>query len=71
MAFYDDYSFELYNIQIWHPAGDTMMECLPREDGFPEGEARGKTILPREIFHHGIPSGMLYLFYYTEQTSIW
>ena len=30
--------------------GDTMMECLPREDGFPEGEARAKTILPREIF---------------------
>ena len=48
-----------------------MMECLPREDGFPEGEARGKTILTREIFYHGIPSGMLYLFYYTEQTSIW
>ena len=25
-------------IQIWHPGGDTLMECLPREDGFPKGE---------------------------------
>ena len=56
-----------------------MMEYLPREDGFPLGFALGKTILPRETFHHGIPSGMsylynvtptgmAYLFYYTEQT---
>ena len=39
-----------------------MMEYLPREDGFPEGEVRGKTILPRETFHHGIPTGMSYLY---------
>ena len=39
-----------------------MMEYLPREDGFPSGFALGKTILPRETFHHGIPSGMSYLY---------
>ena len=38
------------------------MEYLPREDGFPSGFALGKTILPRETFHHGIPSGMSYLY---------
>ena len=25
-------------IQIWHPGGDTLMECLHREDGFSKGE---------------------------------
>ena len=36
-------------IQICHASVGNMTECFPREDGFPEGGARGKTILPRHI----------------------
>ena len=46
----------------WH-----ICIIIPREDGFREV----KTMLSRGTFHQGIPTGMSYLFYYTEQTSIW
>ena len=46
--------------------------------GYPDGMSpegggfsRGKTIPPMGILHQGIPTEMSYLFYYTEQTSIW
>ena len=48
-----------------------MMEYLPREDGFPLGFALGKTILPRETFHHGIPSGMSYLYKGAKNPEKW
>ena len=38
------------------------MEWIPRKYGFPKGEARG------DPFHHVTPTGMSYLFYYTEHT---
>ena len=41
--------------QVWHPGGDTLMEYLPREDGFPSGFALKENHPPSGDIPSGYP----------------
>ena len=56
-------------IQICHPSGGNMMGCLPRDDGISEGLAEVKPSCRGDHFHLVTPTGISYLFYYTEQPT--
>ena len=57
------------NIQIWHPCGVSTRNNFPERGLSLESVARGQQSSWGEVIPGGNPTGMSYLFYYTEENT--